>query len=205
MATERDIIPLPTRLNREHLAIVALGLALRNGLGAVTVDEIARVGRVSPDVVRNVFGSAAEAVLAARRPRVTALQHAIAARPAEETPMQAVRRGTVDLVRSLPDRHVDLLRRLARLASSPSLRVAVAEEQRLLEQDLRAAVAGRGSAEHRGVLVPVIAGIAALALRTAIERWIADDDASATRLAQHIEGAFAQFHGSPSTLPLAYA
>ena len=89
---------------REALQATALRLAVRNGLDALTVEAIAEAVDVSPRTFFNYFGSKEEALLPSDEGRHLELQQAIAARPADEPPLETLHAVIRDLAVRISER-----------------------------------------------------------------------------------------------------
>lgn len=76
---------------RRALAAAALRLTLEHGPDGVTIEQISDEAEVSPRTFFNYFSSKEEAILGVDPERRAALQANLAARPADETPLEALR------------------------------------------------------------------------------------------------------------------
>ncbi|MEI4271225.1 TetR family transcriptional regulator [Klenkia sp. LSe6-5] len=163
---------------RAALHRAALELVAVRGLDGVVVDDIAEVVGVSPRTFFNYFSTKDEAVLGFDADELGELAAQVAARPAEESPVQAVRAvartqaegmaGDVDLWRlrmRVVDTHPVLLARLMAAFGHS-------------EQAMAAVVAGRTGGDPHDLYPQLLAGAAAAALRSALHHWLTTDFAA---------------------------
>ena len=88
------------RTTRRTLRMAGLSLVAQRGLERVTAEEIAAEADVSPRTLFNYFASK-EDVLVGSDPEVgTALSAALAARPAHEAPLQALKQVFIEYARA---------------------------------------------------------------------------------------------------------
>jgi AcrR family transcriptional regulator len=154
----------------------ALRLVAEGGLDAVSVDDIAARADVSPRTFFNYFSSKDDAVLGLD-PEASTHQIALfLARPAAETPLQALRavgRHQADemsedtelwpLRLKVIDDHPALLARLA---------AAFGRSERALAEAIAERTATRVGADTYPTL---LAGVHGVVIRTALHRWYATD------------------------------
>lgn len=175
----------------DALRRAALDLALEHGVDAISVTDIAAAGGVSRRTFFNYFPSKEDA-LVGENPELSAfLREAIAARPADEPPLAAVR-GALDetIAAFVTDEIRNRLRaRHQLLADHPELLPRhlaryVAFEQLLADSlTIRAMPPGTDTQ----LLATVIAGVVRLCTR----RWAQHGDPP---LAERIDTAFAALH-----------
>lgn len=130
---------------RQRLVEVAVTLFEDRGFDEVTVEEIADAALVSPRTFYRYFGSKEGVLSDEQDRRLDLLRGAIAAHPAGEPPLGALRAGVLALARRTEVDDVELSRRRMRLVeSTPSLGVhRRADLQPLWEQVIAEAIAAR--------------------------------------------------------------
>jgi AcrR family transcriptional regulator len=130
---------------RQRLVEVAVTLFEDRGFDEVTVEEIADAALVSPRTFYRYFGSKEGVLSDEQDRRLDLLRGAIAAHPAGEPPLAALRAGVLALARRTEVDDVELSRRRMRLVeSTPSLGVhRRADLQPLWEQVIAEAIAAR--------------------------------------------------------------
>ena len=169
----RERKKLATRL---ALHRAALELVVERGLDHVSVDDIADRADVSPRTFFNYFSSKDDAVLGLD-PDATAEQvAAFLARPADEPPVRALRAvARAQAEEMATDTDLWPLR-LKVIDSTPSLlgRLAAAfgEGERAVAQAVAERTGTRVGADAYPTL---LAGVAGVAMRTALHRWFASD------------------------------
>jgi AcrR family transcriptional regulator len=178
---------------RRTIAEAALRLALEHGPDRVTVEEIAAAADVSPRTVFNHFGTKDEAILGIDADRRTAIVASVNARPAGETPLQALAGVFAHLMTDddAPGRF--WLARAELVRHHPQLRAAQMSSQAALEHDLALAIAARAGldAEHDAYPALVVT-VALTALRVVLAR---SAHAGPRRLRREIDTAFRQLAG----------
>jgi AcrR family transcriptional regulator len=161
---------------RAALHEAALRLVAEHGLEHVSVDDIAERADVSPRTFFNYFASKDDAVLGLD-PEAAA--HQVAAfldRPAGETPVQALRTvARAQAAEMATDTELWPLR-LKVIDTTPALlaRLAAAfgEGERVLAEAVAARTGTRAGADAYPTL---LAGVAGVAMRTALHRWLTSD------------------------------
>lgn len=83
---------------RRDISAAALHLALTNGPANVTVDDIAQRAKVSARTVFNYFPTREAAILGIDPDHADRIAARLAARPFDETPLQALLAATIDVV-----------------------------------------------------------------------------------------------------------
>src|SRR5688500_7564486 len=81
---------------RKAIADAALALAVERGPAAVTVDDIAAAAGISPRTVFNYFATKEDAILGVDAERRRDLLDRLEARPADESPLRALREAMRD-------------------------------------------------------------------------------------------------------------
>ena len=164
------------RATRRALHEAALRLVAERGLDSVSVDEIADRADVSPRTFFNYFACKDDAVLGLD-PEASARQvSAFLARPAGETPVQALRAVTRGQAEEMAlDTELWPLR-LKVIDTTPALLARLAAVFGEGEKVLAEAVAERTDTRAGADAYPtLLAGVAGVAMRTALHRWLAGD------------------------------
>lgn len=172
---------------RQAIADAALALALERGPGEVTVDDIAAAADVSPRTVFNYFATKEAAILGVDPQRRRDLLDRLAARPAGEPPLVAVR----EAMRPSDPASAVAWRTRARLAREhPQLQSSYVAGLADLEDGLTEAITGRlglAAGAGAGVYARLVATAAVSALRVAVDHAIA----TGTDVAESVDTAFA--------------
>lgn len=156
---------------RRLIAEVALELAVERGPDAITVDDIAAAADVSPRTVFNHFGTKDEAILGIDAHRRRELAAEVAARPAHETPLEAVFAVFLERMTATDDAGRFWLARAELVNNHPHLRAAQLRSQEALERDLAAVVAERtGHHPDEDAYPLLVATLSLSALRLALAR-----------------------------------
>jgi AcrR family transcriptional regulator len=161
---------------RTALHEAALRLVAEHGLDAVSIDDIADRADVSPRTFFNYFSSKDDAVLGLD-PEASARQaSAFLTRPADETAVQALRVvARSQAVEMATDTDLWPLR-LKVIDSTPALLARLAAAFGEGERVLAAAIAERtGTRAGADAYPTLLAGVAGVAMRTALHRWLASD------------------------------
>jgi AcrR family transcriptional regulator len=161
---------------RQALHEAALRLVAEHGLDAVSVDDIAERADVSPRTFFNYFSSKDDAVLGLD-PEASAHQASeFLARPADETPVQALRAVARAQAEAMATDTELWPLRLKVIDSTPALLARLAAAFGEGERVLAAAVAERtGTRAGVDAYPTLLAGVAGVAMRTALHRWLASD------------------------------
>jgi AcrR family transcriptional regulator len=158
---------------REAIIDAALDLFERNGYDDTTIEEIAAAADVSPRTFFRYFESKLELVMVRSDSTHDDLGPALAARPADEGLLEAIRQVMkTQLDAQLADPLV--LREFQVMLSTPSLRTMAREHFYEEEAGLARAVAGRLGLAEDNLSVHVISGIIASALWATVNRWVAE-------------------------------
>lgn len=185
----RDRKKEETRL-RLHTA--ALRLAVERGVGAVTVEEIAAEAEVSPRTFFNYFATKEDALVNTDPGRAASIHAAVLARPAGESPAEALRVVLTEHVRGLEADH-ELWRMRAELAArSPELATRAAGAGERFESALVEAAYARAGTDPAVDLRPgLTARVAMAAVRAAYQqhRLAGQEGALADRLATAFDAA----------------
>jgi AcrR family transcriptional regulator len=161
---------------RRDLMTVALGLFGTQGFDKTTVEEIAAAADVAPRTFFRYFPTKVDVLFADHDELVTLLRDTLAARPADESIVRAVRRATLEgLERLIPDPAPYLTR--SRLAASVP---AAHARSRQLDADYEdviaeAVAAARNTDPATDLNARVMARAAWSATRAAREVWLASE------------------------------
>lgn len=157
---------------REALQAAALRLAVRDGLDTLTVEAIAEAVDVSPRTFFNYFGSKEEALLPSDETRHVELQQAIAARPADEPPLDTLHAVISDLAVRISDRREETTLRMQLVRDNPNLLPRHLANFATFERVLVEAIAARTGLDPDRDLYPSLAATVAVgALRSASQLW----------------------------------
>ena len=181
---------------RRAIRRVALDLVVERGYSHVTVEDIAERAEVSPRTFFNYFASKEAAILGTEPNQGDSISRRIAARPATERPMDAVRAVLVgeafELSRELAELGGDPGEWLARLRAAqvdPHLRAAQAAKATMVERAVVAGVAARmGRRPGSDPYCLLLAGSALGVMRSAIAVWASNPQGPG--LAETVEAAF---------------
>lgn len=169
---------------------VALDLATEHGLEELTVEAIAQGADISPRTFFNYFSHKEDALVTDAAAAATALHSEIVARPADESPLHAIRAVITehDLFTLMNTDRDRTLARQKLVQQHPTLTSRQLGQHALMEQALRDAVADRLGTDPEADLRPaLVAGVAGAVLRIAIQRWTASDE---TKLSDLFVSAF---------------
>ena len=167
----RDRKKAATRL---ALHRAALELVADRGLDAVTVDEIAERADVSTRTFFNYFPTKVEAVVGIDPDDRLRTVEALAARPADESPVDALRAVDRDVAAAMAE-HTELWTlRMQVIDSHPvliqRLMSMFGESERLLAEAIAQRTGTRAGVD---VYPTLLASIQGCVLRTALHRWLA--------------------------------
>ncbi|MFH8612990.1 TetR family transcriptional regulator [Streptomyces sp. NPDC018029] len=186
--------------SRAAMANAAVDLVLAHGLDQVTVETISDRADVSRRTFSRYFAGKEDAVVDALRADYARINAALAARPAEETPLTAYYRALRGWLDDEPTawhrlpRSGDLLRLLH---EEPSLLSAYLRVRDEAETESVAIVARRLGLDAERDLRPALAvSLAVGAFGTAVRFWIAPG--ASTPLPQLIDAAFAALADEPA-------
>jgi AcrR family transcriptional regulator len=169
----RERKKLATRL---ALHEAALRLVAERGLDSVSVDEIADRADVSPRTFFNYFACKDDAVLGLDPEASDRQVSAFLARPADETPVQALRAVTRAHAEEMATDTELWPLRLKVIDTTPALLARLAAVFGEGEKVLAAAIAERtGTRAGADAYPTLLAGVAGVAMRTALHRWLAGD------------------------------
>ncbi len=161
---------------RAALHQAALQLVAEHGLDHVSIDDIAERADVSPRTFFNYFSSKDDAVLGLD-PDASARQvAAFHARPADETPVRALRAVAREQAQEMATETDLWPLRLTVIDSPPVLLGRLAAVFGEGERAVADAIAERtGTRAGTDAYPTLLAGVAGVAMRTALHRWLASD------------------------------
>lgn len=169
-------------VTRRALRAAALELVAERGFAHVTVEDIAQVADVATRTFFNYFPSKEAAVIGVDPDLVKQMAADVLARPASESPLQALRvvlvayaAVTAEELDDLGDGRSSWFRRLCVVRADPELLSAYAAHVAALERGLAAALAERlGTDSERDPYPALVAATALAAVRVAGLYWAAD-------------------------------
>jgi AcrR family transcriptional regulator len=166
----RERKKLATRL---ALHRAALELVATSGLDGVSVDAVAERAEVSPRTFFNYFPTKDDAVLGLDPDSEQHQVEAFLARPAGETPLEALRAVAREQAAAMAGETDLWPLRLRVIEAHPALLGRLAAAFGRSERALAAAVAERSGAGVDDLLPQLLAGVSGVAMRTALHRWLA--------------------------------
>jgi AcrR family transcriptional regulator len=169
----RERKKLATRL---ALHEAALRLVAERGLDAVSVDDIAARADVSPRTFFNYFSTKDDAVVGLDPTAPQHLAEQFAARPADETPVAAIRAVHREMAAEMAQEPELWPLRMKVIDAHPALMTRLIAGFGESERVLAAAIAERtGSRDGTDLYSTLLAAVQACAMRTALHRWLAAD------------------------------
>jgi AcrR family transcriptional regulator len=168
---------------REAISNAAVKLAIERGPDNVRVADIAAEADVSPRTYNNYFASISEAICAGPADRALALADAVRARPAGEPLTEAI----ANAMAGLHDDDVTGNRELTKLIMcTPSLRGEFYKAIVGRDAGLAEVIAERTGTDPGDLYPQVLAAAVSGATRTAMLRWLADEDEDFGRLTREV-------------------
>ena len=169
----RERKKLATRL---ALHEAALRLVAERGLEHVSVDDITARADVSPRTFFNYFSSKDDAVLGLDPEAMHRQVQALHARPASESPVEALRAVAREQAEEMAGETELWPLRLTVIDAHPVLVGRLAAVFGEAERVMAEAIAQRtGTRVGADVYPTLLAGVAGVAIRTALHRWLATD------------------------------
>ena len=154
----------------------ALRLVAERGLDRVSVDDIAARADVSPRTFFNYFASKDDAVVGLDPAAPAAQAAAFAARPPEESPVEAMRAIAREAATRMAEDPQLWPLRLQVVETNPTLVAKLAAAFGESDRVLATAIAERtGTRVDADALPMLLAGVAGAAMRTSLHRWFASD------------------------------
>ncbi|MEV8393623.1 TetR/AcrR family transcriptional regulator [Streptomyces sp. NPDC057539] len=161
-------------LTRRALMEAATELYERKGFHATSLEDIAAVVNVSPRTLTRYFGSKEGVILGYEDDDHAALLRELAARPAAESPLEALRAATLAVIDGSSGEDGERYLRVQRLilANPPLLAKSL---ERTAEQchGLTGLLAERMGVDADTTMYPrLVVGVVGAAVQTAKERWL---------------------------------
>ncbi|MGH7641676.1 MAG: TetR/AcrR family transcriptional regulator [Candidatus Dormibacteria bacterium] len=183
------------------LRVAALRLAAERGLHHVTVEDIAEAADVSVRTFFNHFPSKEDAVVGLDPERVVELRQALAARPAEETPLAALRAVLGELALTTVERSDEWPLRMEVVQASPDLLPRMMASFAAYERALVEVIACRtGTDPDRDLYPALTTAIAMGAFRAVLAAWRSSP--RSRPLSEILDSAFTQVAaGLPAPAP----
>lgn len=155
-----------------ELQAVALDLFTEEGFDAVTVEDVAAAGAVSPSTIYRYFGNKERLVVWDEADRDITVE--LTQRLGKQEPMLAVRDSLIAAFADIDD-EAPLLRRVRFIYATPQVHAAAVEQELADEAKLAAAFAAAGGRRQPNLEDSVYAGACMAALGAAIEHWQSTD------------------------------
>ncbi len=192
-APEGSLAERKRQLVRDELARAALKLLAWQGFEATTIDQIVAAAGVSRRTFFRYYQSKEDVIVQFLGDVGDKLRTALAARPAEEPPAQALRHTLDVLVAHCLAEPAKSVRLVLLVQRTPALRARFLERQAQWRTDLATELARRAGTDTRVDLHPGLAAAVALAaFDTAVNRWAERDGTEAlTDLTDRTIGAVA--------------
>jgi AcrR family transcriptional regulator len=168
---------------RDALIEAAFDLFARKGFESTTVEEIADAVEVSSRTFFRYFASKEEVALSPQDDMFGALLAALAARPAGEPALTAVRRAAVEILRDAESgsNGFDSARFQCiqvMMSATPALYARSFERSTAIQSELVAVLAARMGADPATDLRPhLVAGLALCGIRSGVESFLASNPA----------------------------
>ena len=161
------------RLTAAELEAAALRLFGERGFDAVTVDDIAAEADVSRRTFFRYFASKEDVLLADHFVQLARLREAIAARPAGEPVLTALRNALLSMSSDFEDRKEMVILRGRIMRETPSLQARSLVHQKTWEDAMQEMVADRLGVDPILDLRPgVVASTTLAAMRVAFQTWL---------------------------------
>jgi AcrR family transcriptional regulator len=189
------------RLTAAELEAAALRLFSERGFDSVTVDDIAAEADVSRRTFFRYFASKEDVLLADHFVQLARLREAIAARPADEPILTALRNAILSMTGDFEDRKEMVILRGRIMRGTPSLQARSLVHQRAWEDAMQEMVADRLAVDPNVDLRPgVVAATALAAMRVAFTNWLVagatgDLIAMTAEALDLLDGGLQQVHG----------
>ncbi len=175
---------------RRALTAAAIRLSIERGSpDRVTVEEISDAADVSPRTFFNYFSSKEDAILGVDPEGRSTMRSELELRPAEETPVEALRAALLATAESIDDNAELWAQRLQLVREHPSLTPGYVASFADFERGLVEAMAARLGLDADTDLYPSVVVAAALTvMRVTVKHWQAN--AVDTPLSQLLDTAF---------------
>ena len=176
---------------RQALHLAAVRLAIEHGADKITVEAVADEAGVSRRTFSNYFASKEEALLHGDHQRVAMLIGMVQARPAGESPWEALTGAAREFYRQVGELDPTWVARTRMLRSQPALLAQQLNTFAAVERELAAAVAARtDEPDPSGVRARLAAATFMTVLRVALHIWL--DDPADTSLEDLVDRALAE-------------
>jgi AcrR family transcriptional regulator len=160
-------------LTAAELEAAALRLFGERGFDAVTVDDIAAEADVSRRTFFRYFASKEDVLLADHHVQLARLREAMAARPADEAILTALRNALLSITGDFEERRERVILRGRIMRETPSLQARSLVHQKAWEDAMQQMVADRLGVDPVLDLRPgVVAATALAAMRVAFNNWL---------------------------------
>jgi AcrR family transcriptional regulator len=161
------------RLTAAELEAAALRLFGERGFESVTVDDIAAEADVSRRTFFRYFASKEDVLLADHFVQLARIREAMAARPAGEPILTALRNAILSMTEDFEDRKEMVIIRGRIMRDTPSLQARSLVHQKAWEDAMQAMVAERLAVDPNVDLRPgVVSATTLAALRVAFTNWL---------------------------------
>ncbi|MEV6671712.1 TetR family transcriptional regulator [Streptomyces sp. NPDC051162] len=155
---------------RQAIRRAAYLLFERQGYDATPIDQIAEAADVSPSTVFRYFPTKEDIVLSDEHDPL--MEAAIRARPADESPVEAIRQGVLEAMRHIMDHDIVELRQRTRLVREvPSLRGRQAEGMGQTARMLCSVLAERSGRDADDMELRVVTSAILAAMHEALMYW----------------------------------
>jgi len=160
------------RATREEISRAAIELVAERGLDKVTVEAIAERADIGYRTFFNYFTSKEEALVESGQPRAERIIAALASRPADEPPLEALRVALLAEFSDFEHSRQDLCARLSIVEANPALLPYFTAQIVVTERAIVDEIARRTGLDSERDLYPhLLAAVAGTALRTCLIRW----------------------------------
>ena len=189
------------RLTAAELESAALRLFGERGFDSVTVDDIAAEADVSRRTFFRYFASKEDVLLADHFVQLSRLREAMAARPADEPILTALRNALLSMSTDFEERREMVLLRGRIMRDTPSLQARSLVHQKAWEDAMQEMVADRLGVDPSTDLRPgVVSATTLAAMRVAFTNWLAsgakgDLIAMTADALDLLDGGLQQVHG----------
>jgi AcrR family transcriptional regulator len=171
---------------RDTIVAAALDLFERKGYDATTVEEIAEAADVSPRTFFRYFDSKMDVIMQKRDEDSHDFASRLAARPAHEGPVEAMRQVMCDELRAIVAENPLFVRQMRLMLRSPTLQAMARDHFNEHEAEMVHEVAVRLDVPDDDLRAHVITSALSNAIWTVVARWVADDN-SPQRLLEMID------------------
>ena len=174
---------------RDAIIEAALDLFERQGYDHTTVEEIAAAADVSQRTFFRYFDSKLEVVMAPKTEAAHDIEELVAARPPDESPIEAFRNVVRDELKSVIDNGDVRTRQFQLVMRTPSLRSSAHEHFNEHRDEFARVFAKRLDVPDNALAPQVMATAVSGVLWTVVDRWV-EEGAVPNRLTSLIDEAF---------------